>query len=374
MKYYIVAGEPSGDLHSSKLIKELKSIDKSAVFRGFGGDLMQNEGLQLVRHYKYLSFMGFLEILINIKTIIKNLRICKNDIKSFNPDVIILVDYPGFNLRIAAFAKSLGIKVFYYISPKAWLWKNSRVEKIRKNVDRMFVIFPFEVDFYKKKDIDVNYVGMPLLDEISNEKRISEKQLRDELSIDNDKPIIALLPGSRKQEITKMLPIMLTQIDLFKEYQFVLAATSLKIKHIYEKIIGDIDIPIAYNKTYDLLNHSHAALVTSGTATLETALFRVPQVVCYKTSFINYQIITKIISLKIKYISLVNIILDKKAVVELIQNRLNKNLLKKELGSILKGENRKKILEDYHMLYNILGEKGASARAAKQMYNILKNH
>ncbi len=365
MKYYIIAGEASGDLHGSNLMKELKKKDTEAEFRIWGGDLMQQEGGEMVKHYRDLAFMGFVEVIFNLRTILKNIEICKKDIKNYQPDCVILIDYPGFNLRIAEFVKSLNIKVFYYISPQIWAWKQNRVHKIKKVVDKMFVILPFEKDFYKKFDYDVDFVGHPLIDAIENDKK-DQPNFKDFVNENKllDQPIIALLPGSRKQEISTMLPIMLSVVEHFKEYQFVIAAAPSQELDFYAKYIKKSNVSVIFGKTYDLLQQSEAALVTSGTATLETALFKVPEVVCYKGSAISYTIAKQLI--KVKYISLVNLIMDKEVVKELIQAELNTKLLKEELRLILKGgEKRDKLQNEYNHLIEQLGGGGASKKTAQ---------
>lgn len=371
MKYYIIAGEASGDLHASNLIKEIKILDNDAQFRGFGGDLMHEAGVNIVKHINEISFMGFIEVILNLKTIIKNLNICKKDILEFKPDVLILIDYPGFNLRIAEFAHNENIKVFYYISPQVWAWKQSRVHKIKKVVDRMFVILPFEKDFYKDYGFKVDFVGHPLLDAIENFN--CEKADNEFLEKNNfgDKQIIAILPGSRKQEISRMLETMLNIVPQFKEYQFVIAGTDESNKAMYERLIKDFDVKIVYKNTYNLLKNSVAAIVTSGTATLETALFNVPQVVCYKGSFISYLIAKNVI--KVNYISLVNLIMNEGILAELIQREFNKKRLKEELQVILTDSGlRKKIQIDYNDLRKKLGGIGASKKTAQLMISYLK--
>ncbi|MEP7169518.1 MAG: lipid-A-disaccharide synthase [Bacteroidota bacterium] len=369
MKYYIIAGEASGDLHASNLIKQLKLLDKSAELRGWGGDLMKAQGVDLVKHYRELAFMGFIEVIANLKTILTNIEFCKNDLMKYQPDALILVDYPGFNLRIAKFAHSIGIKVFYYISPQVWAWKQSRVHAIKKTVDRMFVILPFEKDFYKKFDYDVSFVGHPLLDVIEEEKATDNFLLKDNLT---DKPVIALLPGSRKQEITTMLPVMMSVQNDFKEYQFIIGAAPSVPKEFYNNLIGSTEIKIVYNQSYDLLKIAKAALVTSGTATLETALFEVPEVVCYKGNVLSYQIARQLI--KVKYIALANLILDKPALKELIQSDFTKENLVTELNKLLNDSSyRNEMLQNFKNLKKILGGKGASEKTAKEIYeNLLK--
>jgi lipid-A-disaccharide synthase len=368
MKYYIIAGEASGDLHASNMMKALKEKDPNADFRFWGGDLMQSVGGTLVKHYKELSFMGFVEIIMNLSTILGNVKFCKSDIESFQPDMLIFIDYSGFNLRIAKWAKEKGYKTNYYISPQVWASRAKRVHDIKRDIDNMFVILPFEKEFYKKYDFDVNFVGHPLIDAVENRTKISEEIFRAENNL-GDKPIIALLPGSRKQEITKMLSVMLSLVDSFKEYQFVIAGAPSQDFEFYETFITNENVNFVSNKTYDLLSVAKAALVTSGTATLETALFNVPQVVCYKGSNISYQIAKRIITLK--YISLVNLIMDREVVTELIQSEFNKENLNKELKNILDPEGRRKMLEEYSKLSKILGGKGASDKVAEL---ILKNN
>jgi len=362
MKYYIIAGEASGDLHASNLMKEIFKQDSKADIHFWGGDLMQQVGGTLVKHYKELSFMGFIEVLLNISTIFKNITFCKEDIARFKPDVIIFIDYSGFNLRIAKWAKQQGFKTNYYISPQVWASRAGRVQKIKHDIDKMFVILPFEKEFYKKHNYDVTFVGHPLIDAIADRVPIDENQFRKEHHL-NNKPIIALLPGSRKQEITKMLSVMLKMADKFTDYQFVIAGAPSQEYDFYKSFIKNQNIAFIANKTYDLLSVSYAALVTSGTATLETALFKIPQVVCYKGSNISYQIAKRIIT--IKYISLVNLIMDKEVVTELIQGDFNENSLEKELQNILNKERRIQIFDDYFELENILGGQGASAKTAK---------
>lgn len=361
MKYYIIAGEASGDLHGSNLMKAILKKDPNAEFRFWGGDLMQNVGGTLVKHYKDLAFMGFLEVLKNIKTILKNIKFCKQDIKNYLPDTLILIDYPGFNLRIAEYAKKLGIKVVYYISPQLWAWKEGRIKTIQNYVDEMLVILPFERDFYQKHQYNVHFVGHPLLDAISDLKEINIGNFKKEHSL-NDKPIIALLPGSRKQEVEKMLQTMLSVRSYFPEYQFVIAGAPSLPKSFYQNFVDD-NVHFVSNKTYDLLRCSEAALVTSGTATLETALLNVPEVVCYRGSTISYEIGKRLVK-NIKYISLVNLIMDKEVVKELIQHDLTTENLVKELRLIL-GENREEILSNYKVLKEKLGGSGASEKAAE---------
>ena len=362
MKYYIIAGEASGDLHGSNLMKAIYQEDASADIRFWGGDLMQGVGGTLVKHYRDLAFMGFVEVVLNLKTILNNIKICKADILNFQPDVIIYIDYPGFNMRIAEWAKKLGYQNHYYISPQIWAWKEGRIKAIKRDVDYMYVILPFEKDFYEKKhQFPVTFVGHPLIDAIAGRSKKSLETFKAENELD-DKPIIALLPGSRKQEIAKMLSIMLSVVDDFKEYQFVIAGAPSQDFAFYQQFLTTQNVKFISNKTYDLLSVAHAALVTSGTATLETALFKVPQVVCYKGSWVSYQIAKRIITLK--YISLVNLIMDKTVVTELIQEELNPKNLKSELNKLISGTTRNEILLDYEALEQKLGGTGASKKTA----------
>ncbi len=371
MKYYIIAGEASGDLHGSNLMKSLLKEDPDANFRFWGGELMQSVGGTLVKHYRDLAFMGFVEVLFNLKTILSNIKYCKKDIKSFQPDALIFIDYPGFNMRIASWAKQQGISTHYYISPQIWAWKENRIKAIKRDVDYMYVILPFEKDFYEKKhNYPVTFVGHPLLDAINNQKEIEEHAFRAENNL-SEKPIIALLPGSRKQEINTKLKVMLSVVENFPSYQFVIAGAPSQDYTFYKPFLTNKNVHFVANKTYALLHFSHAALVTSGTATLETALFNVPEVVCYKGSWISYQIAKRIITLK--FISLVNLIMDKEVVKELIQDELNTKNVKLELEKILSGEKRKAMLKNYSELKQKLGGGGASLNTAKLIVSRLKN-
>lgn len=369
MKYYIIAGEASGDLHGSNLMKALLKEDKDADIRFWGGDLMNAVGGTLVKHYKERAFMGFVEVLMNLRKILGFIKFCKEDIAAFQPDAIIYIDNSGFNLRIAEWAKQQGYKNYYYISPQVWASRASRVQKIKRDIDQMYVILPFEKEFYQKYDYDVNFVGHPLIDGIAGREQVDEEQFRKEHNL-GEKPIIALLPGSRKQEISKMLSVMLSLVDEFADYQFVIAGAPSQQYDFYKEIIGNKNVAFVDNKTYDLLSISSAALVTSGTATLETALFKVPQVVCYKGSNISYQIAKRIITLK--YISLVNLIMDKEVVKELIQNEMNTENLRRELTKILEEDHRSELFENYYELEQKLGGKGASENTAKAIVNSLK--
>lgn len=366
MKYYIIAGEASGDLHGSNLIRALRQKDPQAVIRGWGGDKMEEAGAVLVRHYRDLAFMGFAEVLMNLRTIFRNLAFCKKDILAFQPDVLILVDYPGFNLRIAKWARQQDLfsnrssKIVYYISPQVWAWKEGRVKTMKACIDRMLVILPFEKKYYREKwNWDVDYVGHPLLEEI--EKRKGEPAT----PLLADQPVIALLPGSRKQEISKKLPIMLEVSRSFPSFQFIVARAPGIDNPFYEEMLRPYpNVSAVTGRTYDLLRQSVAALVTSGTATLETALFGVPEVVCYKGSWLSYQIGKRLVN--VKYISLVNLIMDKLVVKELIQDELNTANLCRELDLLLNDkEKREQLRTDYSDLKNRLAQEGrASTRAA----------
>ncbi|MCH4553582.1 lipid-A-disaccharide synthase [Aestuariibaculum lutulentum] len=369
MKYYILAGEASGDLHGSNLMKALFEVDAHAEIRFWGGDLMQSVGGTLVKHYKERAFMGFAEVIMNLNKIFKLIAFCKEDIKAYNPDVLIFIDNSGFNLRIAKWAKQEGITTNYYISPQVWASRAKRVFDIKRDIDAMYVILPFVEDFYKKYDYKVNFVGHPLIDAIANRDQVNETKFREAHNLGN-KPIIALLPGSRKQEIKNMLSVMLEMVDSFKDYQFVIAGAPSQDYSFYETFIKSNNVKFISNKTYDLLSISTAALVTSGTATLETALFKIPQVVCYKANAISYHIAKRIITLK--FISLVNLIMDKEVVTELIQNDFNKKRLKQELTRILDETERKKMFLNYYELEKALGGKGASKKTAQLIYNSIK--
>ena len=367
MKYYIIAGEASGDLHASNLVAEIKNKDKKAEFRGCGGDLMKAQGVDLLKHYRMMAYMGFVEVAVNLRKVLRNIAQCKKDILEYQPDALILVDYPGFNLRIADFAHEKGFKVFYYISPQVWAWKRRRVLKIKKTVDKMLVIFPFEEEFYKNYGIDVTYVGNPLLDELAKFGTANRSIFLRRNSLGEKREIIALLPGSRKQEVKRMLPEMLKVVPDFPEYQFVVAGLSSIGKDFYKDLMGNADAFLIEDQTYELLQNSSAAVVTSGTATLETALFTVPEVVCYKANYFSYLIAKWLI--KVKYISLVNLVMDKEVVKELIQSEMNKVNIAKALASVLRnGKRQRQILEDYDELCERLGNAGASEKAAEVIY------
>lgn len=369
MKYYIIAGEASGDLHGAELIKAIHQLDTDAEIRFWGGDLMQKAGGTMVKHYRDLAFMGFAEVIANLRTILRNIDFCKKDIADHKPDALIFIDYPGFNMRIAQWAKKKGIPTHYYISPQIWAWKENRIKAIRRDVDQMYVILPFEKDFYEKKhSYPVHFVGHPLLDVIQNRPKPDNELFRAENGLD-PRPIVALLPGSRKQEIRKMLDIMLSTAGKFKDHQFVIAGAPGLDAEFYRQFITP-DVKFVLNKTYDLLSISDAALVTSGTATLETALFNVPEVVCYKGNWISYQIAKRIITLK--YISLVNLIMDQPVITELIQNDLNPKRLEIELGKLFNPSIRQKMLSDFDRLKTILGNSGAAQKTASLIVGSLK--
>ncbi len=371
MKYYFLAGEASGDLHASNLIKEISLIDEQAQFRGFGGDLMEKAGMTVLKHYRDMAFMGLVPVLMNIRTIRKNFRFCEEDMLSFNPDVLVLVDYPGFNLRMARFAREHEIRTFYYISPKIWAWKQGRVVKVKAYVDEMFTILPFEADFYRKFDYPVNYVGNPLLDAILGNKTEPDfPRFYAEHNL-TDKPILAVLPGSRKGEISVLLPTMLKAASQFPEFQCVIAGAPNMGLEYYQPFMKESQVPIIWNKTYEILVHSRIAIVSSGTATLETAILNVPQVVVYQMTpnwlfkYLKFFLITK-------WVSLVNIILGREAVTELIQSDFTLKKVVLELQKILyHPENEKRMLADYREMMVKLGNPGASGRAARLMVDKL---
>lgn len=370
MKYYIIAGEASGDLHASNLVTEIKRKDKKAEFRGCGGDLMKAQGVDLLKHYRTMAYMGFVEVAVNLRKILLNISQCKKDILDYRPDAVILVDYPGFNLRIADFAHGKGFKVFYYISPQVWAWKRRRVYKIKKSVDKMLVILPFEEEFYKRYGVDVTFVGNPLLDELAKNGSANRLMFLRRNNLGEKREIIALLPGSRKQEVKRVLPVMLKAVHHFPQYQFVIAGVSSLDKTLYRKIMGKTDAFLVENQTYELLQCSSAAVVTSGTATLETALLTVPEVVCYKATGVSYRLAKWMI--KVKFISLVNLVVGKEVVKELIQDDLNENNIVEELNLLLHdGKRQRQILEDYDELKDRLGNAGASEKASMLIVNEL---
>jgi lipid-A-disaccharide synthase len=373
MKYYVLAGEASGDLHASNLIKEIRLIDTEAQFRGFGGDLMEKAGMTVLKHYRDMAFMGIVPVIMNIRTIQKNFRFCEQDMLAFQPDVLILVDYPGFNLRMAKFAKEHGIRTFYYISPKVWAWKEKRVHRIIAYVDEMFTILPFETEFFGKYNYSVNYVGNPLLDAILKQKKNPDFRkfwLENNLP---EKPILAVLPGSRKGEISVLLPTMLKAVAQYPEYQCVIAGAPNMGAEFYQPFMNGSGVPILWDKTYEILIHSRAAIVSSGTATLETAILNVPQVVVYQLTPNWLFVFLKKFFLKTSWVSLVNIILGREAVVELIQADFTLKKVVNELGRIIHDpENEKRMLADYRDMMIKLGEPGASKRAAGLMVGKLK--
>ena len=375
MKYYLIAGEASGDLHGANLIHELKNSDPDAQFRYFGGDLMKAQGGTLVKHCRDMAYMGILNVALNIGTISRNMNFCQKDLLEYQPDVLILIDYPGFNLRMAKFAKKNNVRVFYYISPKVWAWKEYRVKEIKENVDEMFTILPFETEFYKKHGIEVHYEGNPLIDSIEkyHQTAVSKQEFLRRNNLDG-RPVVALLAGSRKQEIQNTLPVMKKAAACYPEFQFVIAGVSFVDPEIYDKARDGFTIPVIYNQTYDLLNNAHTALVASGTATLETALFNVPQTVVYKMEGgWVVQVIMKNFFLKIKWASLPNLILNKEAVKEFIQMDMTFKNVKNELHRLFYDEQyRKKITDDYRQLKSLMGERGSSARAAAKMVELVK--
>ncbi len=370
MKYYIVAGEASGDLHGAGLIRELRKLDREAVFRVWGGDRMKEEGGELVKHYGEMAYMGFFDVLFHMGTIRKNLARCRRDLRNFMPDVVILIDYAGFNFRIAKYARAIGLRVFYYISPKVWAWNKKRIEKVRALVDKMFVILPFEVDFYRDHGIEVEYAGNPVLDAVTGHK-IRYQDFGEFTRIHGlpGKPVIALLPGSRFQEIKRCLPEMIAATERFKDHQLVVAGTSSVPSGFYHRYMRGKKIPVLFGKTYELLRHSRAAAVTSGTATLETALLNVPQVVCYKPGSLSYFLFRPFVH--IRFFSLVNLIADKEVVKEFLQFNLSRRM-EPELDRILFDEGyRSRMLEQYRILRKTLGESGVSARVAGRIYKEL---
>lgn len=378
MKYYLIVGEASGDLHASNLMKSLKAVDNEAQFRFFGGDLMSAVGGERVKHFRDTAFMGFVPVVMNLRTILSNMKQCKRDIVSWKPDALILVDYPGFNLSIAKYIhKNTNIPVYYYISPKIWAWKEHRIKNIKRDVDELFSILPFEIDFFEKRHgYSINYVGNPCVDAIDSFVRNNAMPREEFLKTNNipDKPIVALLAGSRKQEIELNLPLMLEAMKDFPEYQPVIAGAPAIDKEFYAPYLKE-GACIVFGQTYNILYNSHAALVTSGTATLETALFRVPQVVCYATPMPRFYSFLKKHFLKVKYISLVNLIADREVVRELVSVDMTPQNVKEELGKILPagGKERAAMLDEYSRMIDILGAPGASERTAEKIYCLLKN-
>lgn len=369
MKYFLLVGERSGDLHGANLIRAIRRHDPQAELRAWGGDDMEAAGATLLRHYRDLAFMGLWEVLKNWRTLRGLMQRCREDILAFRPDAVVLIDYGGFNLRVARFAKAHGIKTFFYISPKVWAWNQRRALRIKRDVDRLFVIFPFEVEFFKKYDYAVDYVGNPLFDAIAAFRPDPDFLEKNNVT---GRPILALLPGSRKQEVEAILPNMLRVVSHFPNHQFVVAAVSNLPRSLYDRLLGDLRLPLVMDAAYDLLAHAEAALVTSGTATLETALLNVPQVVCYRTSFLTYEIGKRVLS--VPFISLVNLVAGRAVVTELIQGELNETRLVEELRAItLASERRAQQLAGYAEIRRILGEAGASERAGELMVKYLRN-
>lgn len=375
MKYYLIVGEASGDLHASNLMRALQHEDPQAEFRFFGGDLMKAVGGTCVKHYRELAYMGFIPVLLHLRTIFRNMDFCKKDVEAWQPDVLILVDYPGFNLKIAEYIKRhTQIPVYYYISPKIWAWKEYRIKNIKRGVDELFSILPFEVDFFKKHQYPIHYVGNPCVDAVDDFRRKGQETFSEFITANGleDKPIIALLAGSRRQEIKDNLTRMIEAARSFPQYQFVVAGAPGIEPDFYKRYI-DSSTKIVFGQTYRLLQQAEAALVTSGTATLETALFRVPQVVCYYISAGKLVSFLRRHILKVKYISLVNLIADREVVTELVADGMTVSNIKKELAKIISGGNgRSRMLSEYDRLIGILGEPGASERAAAQITALLK--
>lgn len=375
MRYYLIVGEASGDLHASNLMSALKAKDSQAEFRFFGGDLMAAQGGTMVKHYKELAYMGFIPVLLHLRTIFANMRKCKEDIVSYAPDVVILVDYPGFNLSIAKFVKTkTSIPVYYYISPKIWAWKEYRIKEIKKYVDELFSILPFEVNFFKGHQYPIHYVGNPTVDAVETFREKYEQSVsafKEFNGLTND-PIIALLSGSRKQEIKDNLPMMIKAASCYANYQIVLAGAPGISPEYYDKYIEGTSVKVIFGQTYPLLTHASVALVTSGTATLETALFRVPQVVCYNSKLRLVVKIVKLFLLKVKYVSLVNLIADKEIVKELIADKMTVDTICSELDNLFEGKEKRNImLNEYDRMIEILGHRGASGKAAEAMFTLL---
>ena len=372
MKYYIIAGEASGDLHASKLMRGIRESDPGAEFRCWGGEQMDAAGGTVVKHYHELAFMGFTEVILNIRTIFRNIRFCKEDILQWKPDAVILVDYPGFNMRIAEFAKTHGFKVYYYIAPQIWAWKKHRIHKLHRYTDLTFVVMPFEVDFHKSYGYKAEFTGHPLPDSIDLNAKIDEAGFRKANGL-SEKPVIAIVPGSRKQELKRILPPMLKITERFSDYQFVIAGVASIPESFYARLIKNHPVKVIYGRTYDLLRVARAAAVNSGTVTLETAILGVPEVVCYRFGLLSALAAGLVV--RVKFISLVNLILDRKAVPELIQFNFTPDALSRELALILRdGAPRSKMLDDYKELREKVGSAGASARAAAIMVENLKNN
>jgi lipid-A-disaccharide synthase len=372
MNYYVIAGEASGDLHGSNLIKAIKQTDVDASFRCWGGDLMRAQGGNIVKHYKQLAFMGFVEVALHLRTILNNIKFCKEDILANKPDALILIDYPGFNLRIAKWAKQQGIRVFYYISPTVWAWKENRMNTIKNCVERLYVILPFEKDFYAKRGVEVDYFGHPLADILKQEesKISSQEEFIKKYKL-SQKPIIAILPGSRAQEIKKMLPIMLQVIQNFPDYQFVVAGTKSLPKELYDAAMQNASAKIIFNDTYALMHHAKAGIIKSGTSSLEAALFKLPHVVCYTANKLSYHIAKQVVNKELKYISLVNLILDKPVVSELIQQDFTPKNITRELNKLLKYDKSFQIQADYNLLISMLQDENISSKIATDILSRL---
>lgn len=368
MKYYLIAGEASGDLHGANLIRALAQKDPDAEFRCWGGDRMEAAGAEVVKHYRDLAFMGFIEVAMNLRTILGNIRNCKEDISNWKPDALVLIDYPGFNMRIARWAKLHHIKVIYYISPQIWAWKQNRGHDLKRDVDRMLCILPFEKEFYERFDMEVDFVGHPLIDAIARRKDFDPAKRKSELGLDPEKPVIAMLPGSRKQEISTVLPVMTKAAQNIDGYNFVIASAPSQDISFYHEVADLTNFHLVEGRTYDLLEISDAAMVTSGTATLETALFGVPEVVCYKGNWLSYWIARQLV--KVPYISLVNLIANREVVKELIQHELTPKKLAKEIKVCLEKPGR--FRDDFTELRQLLGGEGASAKAASIIFEEVK--
>ncbi|MDC1105938.1 lipid-A-disaccharide synthase [Prolixibacteraceae bacterium] len=372
MKYFIIAGEASGDLHGANLMRGIKASDSQASFRFFGGEEMSSVSEGLIKHYRKMAFMGFKSVLMNLGEIKRNFKLAEQEIKSFEPDVVIFIDYPGFNLRVAKIAKSLGYKTFYYISPKIWAWKEGRVKQIKQYVDKMFTILPFETEFYQKHDYPVTFVGNPTVDELLYQKQWGQttELFCKENGLDG-RPIIALLAGSRKQEIQRLLPIMAKVSDHFKEFQFVVGGAPSISKKLYDQCKGGANIPVVYGQTHDLLKHAHSAIVASGTAALEAGVIGTPQVVCYKVEWGRLASLLRKLFLKIPYFSLVNLILGREAVKEIFQEKCTVDNVKKELELLVYDKDyRKKVEDSYEEMLNMLDGENAGTRTAEA---IIKN-
>lgn len=368
MKYYLIAGEASGDLHGANLVRALRQKDPEAEFRCWGGDRMEAAGAEVIKHYRELAFMGFIEVAMNLRTILGNIRSCKEDISNWKPDALVLIDYPGFNMRIARWAKEHNIKVIYYISPQIWAWKQNRGHALKRDVDRMLCILPFEKKFYERFDLEVDFVGHPLIDAIARRQEFDVKERKKEMGLDPEKPVIAMLPGSRKQEISSVLPIMTRAASNIEGYNFVIASAPSQEVSFYHQVAEVQNFAIVEGRTYDLLEISEAAMVTSGTATLETALFGVPEVVCYKGNWLSYWIARQLV--KVPYISLVNLIANREVVKELIQGDLTPKKLAAEIRTCL--AERPRFEKDFRQLRKLLGGEGASAKAASIIFEEVK--